>query len=124
MSEPDAVPAPDPAATSQADRRAYVRLRSDLAGTCRVAGQSQEVGWPGRVRDISQGGIGLLLRHRFRPGTALEVELRGSNGNPLRTVSVQIIHATSVLVDGNQQCWLLGCSFDQPLSAEEFEQLR
>ncbi|HYT93822.1 MAG TPA: PilZ domain-containing protein, partial [Gemmataceae bacterium] len=80
------------------------------------------VGWPGRVRDISLGGVGLLLRHRFRPGTILEVELRSNTGALLRAVSVRVVHATAVLMDGNP-CWHLGCAFPQPLSDEEFREL-
>jgi hypothetical protein len=122
MSEVEATAGRDPTAAPLRDRRAYVRLASDLSSTARPAGHSREVGWPGRVRDISQGGIGLLLRHRFRPGTMLEVELRSNTGAPLRTVSVRVVHATAVLMDGNP-CWLLGCAFEQPLSDDEFRGL-
>jgi hypothetical protein len=105
------------------ERRAYVRLASDLSATCLPAARSWEVGWPGKVRDISPGGVGLLLRHRFRPGTPLTVELRGSTGTLLRAVAVRVVHATAVVVEGGH-CWLLGCAFDRPLSGEEFRALR
>jgi hypothetical protein len=98
-----------------------VRLSSDLAAACRPAG-TRDVGWLGRVRDISQGGIGLLLRHRFRPGTSLSVELRESTGTFLRTVLVRVAHATAIVVDGTDY-WLLGCAFESPLSDAEFQEL-
>jgi hypothetical protein len=116
-------PAPDarPAAL-HAERRAFVRLATDLPVTCRPADKAPEVGWPGRVRDISRGGVGLLLRHRFQPGTALTIEIRGSGRPVLREVTVRVVHATPV-VDGNTQGWLHGCMFDRPLSGEAVEAL-
>ncbi len=105
------------------ERRAYVRLPSELAATCSPAGTAREPAWPGRVRDLSPGGIGLLLQHRFRPGTTLVIDLREGTGARRQTVRARVVHATAVLDDGNP-CWLLGCAFDEPLSEEEFAALR
>jgi hypothetical protein len=113
----------DERAAKAAERRTYVRLASNLAVTCRPTRSSREVGWPGRVRDISQGGVGLLLRHRFRPGTLLAVELRAASGTLLRTVRVRVVHATAVCVE-RMPCWLLGCAFEQPLSDHDLRALR
>src|ERR1700687_4210147 len=101
MSEPDPTSAIQPSASLASERRSYVRLAGDLAATCSAAGGLREVGWPARVQDISQGGVGLLLQHCFRPGTALTVELRESTSKLLRTVIARVVHATAVLVDGN-----------------------
>jgi len=100
-----------------------VRLASDLVGTCRPSGGSRDVSWPGKVHDISQGGVGLLLQHRFRPGTNLDVDLRDPSGHALRTVQVRVVHATPILEE-DRPCWLLGCAFDEPLSDEEFISLQ
>jgi hypothetical protein len=123
MSETDPTSAAQPAATGHCERRAYVRVASDLAATCNAAGGAREVGWPARVRDISAGGVGLLLQHCFRTGTTLMVELRDSTGKLLRTVVVRVVHTTAVLVDGSP-CWLVGCCFDGRLSEEEFAALQ
>jgi hypothetical protein len=122
MSEPELAPVPGVSASRPADRRTYVRLASDLAAMCRTTRRFHEVGWPGTVRDVSLSGVGLLVRHRFRPGTALHVELRENTGKLLRTVEVHVIHATAVLVEGSPR-WLLGCTLDQPLTDEEFRSL-
>jgi hypothetical protein len=122
MSEPEPTPGAEPSAALQAERRAFVRLASDLAATCRTSARSREVSWPGRVRDISRGGVGLLMQHRFRPGTRLAVELRGGTGVLLRTLSAVVAHARAVLVDGNH-CWLLGCAFDEPIDDVELDAL-
>jgi hypothetical protein len=104
------------------ERRTFVRLASNLAVSCRPAGRCLEPGWLGTVRDISPGGVGLLLKHRFQPGTYLAVELRNGTGELLRTVRVRVVHAIAVLADGID-CWLLGCAFDQSLNDEDFRGL-
>jgi hypothetical protein len=105
-----------------AERRVFVRLATDLKFTCSRPGHSLDPAWGGTARDISQGGVGLLLRHRFRPGTPLIIELRQRSGAHQRTVSARVVHATPLVVDGSS-CWLLGCAFDQPLSEEELRAL-
>jgi hypothetical protein len=105
------------------ERRTFVRLASNLAVNCRRTGRFLEPGWLGTVRNISRGGVGLLLKHRFQRGTELTIELWNGMGELLRTVRVRVVHATAVLADGID-CWLLGCAFDQPLSDEEFQSLR
>jgi len=123
MPEHALTPESQPSASTCADRRAYVRVASDLAATCNAAGGRRLTGWPGRVKDISAGGIGLLLQHRFRPGTVLTIELRERTGQVLRTVQARVVHTTALRVDGGY-CWLLGCSLKQPLTDAEFEALQ
>jgi hypothetical protein len=122
MSARDTALGPEQSASVHAERRAFVRLASDLAASARPSERGHDVGWPGRVRDISRGGVGLLLQHRFRPGTDLTIELRENSGKLLRTVDARVAHASAVLDDGNP-CWLLGCSFAQPLTDEELQAL-
>jgi PilZ domain len=111
------------AVSLERDRRAGVRIPSDLAASCGRAARTREPVWPGKVREISRAGIGLVLEHRFRPGTLLLVDLRESAGTVLRTVRARVVHATALLEEGNP-CWLLGCVFDRPLDEEEFSALR
>jgi hypothetical protein len=102
------------------ERRAFVRVPSTLEGRCRLAGRSHDVSWPGQVRDISRGGVGLVCQHRFRPGTQLEIEFRHADGRLLRTIAARVAHATPLFIDG-RHAWLLGCAFDRPLDETEFE---
>jgi hypothetical protein len=123
MSERDAVPGHDSPASRPLERRAFVRLTSSLSAACRPTGRpALEPGWLGTVRDVSRGGVGLLLQHRFERGTFLTVELRQSTGEVVRTAQVRVMHATAVRTGGTL-CWLLGCAFDQPLSEEDFQAL-
>lgn len=123
MSEPQPRVSGEPSAGVCSDRRAYVRLASDLSATCTASGRAGEPGWAARVRDISPGGVGLILEHRFRPGTRLSLELRARTGELLQTVQARVAHATAILEAGNP-CWLLGCAFDRPLSDDEFAALQ
>jgi hypothetical protein len=123
MLRPDAGRKAESSACLQVERRAYVRLACDLSASLRESGSLQDVGWPGRVRNISQGGVGLLLTHRFRPGTNLDIELRDGSGRLLRTVRARVKHASARLVEGNY-CWRLGCEFDQPLTEDELRELQ
>lgn len=120
--EPTAGPDTEPSALL-AERRAFVRMASDLAVTCQQSSRTLEAGWPGTVVNISCGGLGLLLRHRFRPGTDLSIDMRGHEDKPERILNVRVMHATAVLVDGSP-LWLLGCAFSEPLTADEWRALR
>src|SRR5436309_14296512 len=123
MSTSETAPVIEPATAPRGiDRRAYVRLAADLAAVCRPTKHLSDIGWPGQVRDVSQGGVGLVLRHRFQPGTRLAVELRAASGAALRTVEARVVHARPASADGTP-CWLLGCAFDLPLTEEEFQAL-
>lgn len=93
------------------ERRAFVRLASELTANCRAAGSKAAVSWPGKVRNISQGGLALVVRHRFRSGTYLEAELRDRSGRVCRTVRLRVVHTTAVSDQGSH-AWLLGCAFD------------
>jgi len=122
MSARETVPGAEQSASVHAERRAFVRLATDLSVCARPNKRGHDVGWPGRVRDLSRGGVGLLLQHRFRPGTDLSIELRENTGKLLRTVHARVAHASAVLVDGHH-CWLLGCSFPEPLTDDELQAL-
>jgi hypothetical protein len=123
MSEPETNREHEASASQLGERRVFVRMASDLAVTCRPLGRFRDAGWAGTARDISQGGVGLVMRHRFRPGTALTVEIRGPTGALMSTVRVRVVHASAVVVDGDP-CWLVGCAFSQPVSDEEFRALQ
>jgi hypothetical protein len=122
MSEPEHVETERAGRGTAVERRAWVRYGTDMKATCRGAGGRKEVGWPARVRDVSVAGIGLLLRHRFRPGSYLAVELHASSGGCLRLLAVRVVHTTPLSVDG-EPCWLTGCLFAEQLGEDELQAL-
>jgi hypothetical protein len=103
----------------QIDRRAWVRFPKNEEIWCHPVSSSVkenlDTAWMGRVRDISRTGIGLSLRQRFDPGTALIIEL-SHRPKVLRHLFVHVAHATE-----ETGRWIIGCTFDCPLSAEELE---
>ena len=102
------------------DRRAWVRFPKNEEVWCQAVGgsvkENLDTAWMGRVRDISRGGMGLSLSQRFEPGTALLVEL-SERPKVLRNLLVHVAHAT----EDKKGRWIIGCTFDCPLSAEELE---
>ena len=122
MSEHETNPTTSASQTHLSERRAYVRLACDLDATCRLTDGFREVGWHGKVQNISRGGIGLLTSHRFLVGTELAIDLRDRTDAVVRTVRVRIVHSAATYIEGNS-CWLSGCQFDTPLSEEELQAL-
>jgi hypothetical protein len=122
MTEVHAEPEGGSAVAAVPERRAWVRYGTDLDVAFRAAGALKDFGWMGKVRNISGGGIGLVLRHRFRPGTWLFIELKTRAGDDCRTVTVRVMHATPV-TDGGAHAWLMGCAFAVPLSDKEVRAL-
>jgi hypothetical protein len=104
--------------TLAVERRAWVRYGTDLEVVCHAGRPVKDVGWTARVRDISAGGVGLLLQHRFRPGTPLVIQLKGRGESWCRAVGARVVHATPVWAEDGAW-WLVGCAFSSPLSEEE-----
>jgi hypothetical protein len=75
-----------------------------------------------KLLNISSTGLGLLMRHRFQPGSPLDVELHNSAGGGRRGLRVRVVHASAVRSDGHAS-WLIGCTMIQPLSEEELRTL-
>src|SRR5690348_17525683 len=100
---------------AERERRAWVRLPSDREVSYRpMAGSGDTTGWLGRVRDISQGGIALILRQKFDLGTGLFIDL-ATNAGEVRSFSARVVWVT-LERDG---CWITGCEFASTLSSDE-----
>jgi hypothetical protein len=72
------------------------------------------------VRELTAGGIGLMIKRRFEPGTLLAVELQSSTTDFSRTLVARVIHAKS---QGGGD-WVIGCILASKLDEEELESLR
>ena len=108
----------DGSPAAELERRAFVRYGTELEVTGCSAGSLKRAGWPARVVNLSLGGVGLLLRHRFEIGSPLAIELQNRAGTGRRTVLARVAHATAVR-DQGQPCWLTGCAFTTPLAEAE-----
>ena len=94
------------------DRRVWVRIHSEEHAVWII--EKANTAWLGIIRDISAGGMALVLRQRLEPGTVLIVELETKTGRPRRAL-VHVIHST----EEKPNRWITGCGFPAPLSEQE-----
>jgi hypothetical protein len=114
---PAAVPPP----VGRAECRVWQRHSCELPGACQplAARQDKDVSWQGQVRDISRGGLGLVLTRRFEPGAALVLQLVFPDAQEPQSLLVKVVHVRTL--PGNR--WFLGCSFLSRLSEERLQRL-
>jgi serine/threonine protein kinase len=101
------------------ERRATVRFILRVGGAALVdpdlhTGGESEERWPLVVRDVSAGGIGILLARRFESGTEVSIELGGAAGDLSRLPAVVV----RVQADRGGH-WVHGCVFASPLADDQ-----
>jgi serine/threonine protein kinase len=106
------------------ERRATVRYALRVGGCAVVdpdvhGGWGSEEIWPLVVRDVSAGGVGVLLARRFEPGTDLSIELVVGTSGPPQRLPARVVR---VQVERGGY-WIHGCAFDPPLGDEQLEAL-
>jgi hypothetical protein len=100
------------------ERRAWVRMSRDDKVSCQPMpappADDSETAWLGTVRDVSPGGIAVILNRRFERGTILIVEVSEKPKGVSESRAVRVCHATP-----ENERWIIGCAFAWPLSQEE-----
>jgi hypothetical protein len=71
------------------------------------------------VRDVSSGGLGLLVTRRFEPGTVLRVKLANSGPSRHRLFLVRVVRVQI----HSPKTWIIGCVFPRRLSEDEVQTL-
>jgi hypothetical protein len=101
--------------------RVTERFSCDVAASCQPPADWKRGGqkWSARVRDVSSGGLCLLLKRRFERGAGLAIELPGSDPDSPSILLARVVHVEAE--SGGK--WALGCQFISPLSDEELEAL-
>ena len=101
--------------------RAWERFPCGLQTTCQpiAARGDHELSWSAHIRDLSQGGVGVVLKRRFERGAGLAIEIPESDSSSATTLLGRVVHTTS-LPGG---IWLHGCAFVSPLSEDELNRL-
>jgi hypothetical protein len=110
---------PQNATAKPAERRAWVRFPCDLESACHPLAGTQSLQWPGKVCNLSRGGIALALGRRFEVGTVLAIDVQGKLAETGANVLARVVHV-KVQSDGS---WLLGCAFTKPLSEDDLQKL-
>jgi hypothetical protein len=108
-------PQGDDTATVLAERRRRTRFPCDLGTVCQPFTRVPEKCWPGRVTNLSRGGVGLLLHRRFEAGTLLNVQLQLPGGRSAGPLLARVIHVEQR--PGGD--WLVGGAWIHELSAED-----
>jgi hypothetical protein len=101
--------------------RAWERQPCDLRTACQpiAASRGHELSWPAKIRDLSPGGVGLVIERRFEPGVILFLELTSTTSGSPETLMARVIHATPLA----RHRWLLGCAFCSRLSPAKIQSL-
>jgi c-di-GMP-binding flagellar brake protein YcgR len=97
------------------ERRVWVRHPADLKTTCQTAENAAEAPLAAQVRNISQGGISLLVGRCFEPGEMLSIELPGAEEGVHYTVLACVVHVTELPLGQ----WVLGCTFAREQTDED-----
>jgi serine/threonine protein kinase len=116
--EPSPTPPSERRAATESERRVTVRYPCELNGVCQPIGEGEER-WQGKVRDLSAGGLRLVMDRRFEPGTVLLVEVKGGSGAASSTLLVRVVRARK---EGKDH-WAHGCSVSRTLAREEVREL-
>lgn len=107
---------PDPAAASNDNRRFWVRYPADLPSSVQLADHPGEDRVPARIRDISRGGVNLLLDQSYQPGQLLSLEL------PCSEDPEKVFHLLACVVRSLPEQsgrFSLGCVFSRELSEDD-----
>jgi hypothetical protein len=112
------LPSEQPSGTPPTERRAAVRHPCHLETFFQQDAES--AGWgAGQIRDISLGGLGLVVVHRLEPGTGVVVGLPSKKAGLPRVVTGQVRHVRQQ-PDG---AWAHGCAFATQLTERQLQEL-
>jgi c-di-GMP-binding flagellar brake protein YcgR len=101
------------------DRRIWVRYPANRETTYQPAGEGEEKRFAARIRDVSRGGINLLVGREFQPGDLLSVELPARAEGRTFSVLACIVRVERQ-ADGD---WSLGCIFSRELGDDDLQTL-
>ena len=118
-------PRPDARLDGGDERRSSVRFAVGVGSSCTINtsvfdsdpddSSDASASWPLLVRDVSSGGVGILLARRCEPGTELLIELMTENGQEPRSLPVRVVRVRRDSLGH----WIHGCEFLSPLGSRE-----
>ena len=100
-------------------RRAWVRYQDTPAAQQDVLNTHRDLGiCTGRLRDITNESLSLVLKHHLKVGSLVGIDLGSSDKNAEHLVQVRV-----VAVAAQQDEWIISCQFTDKLSDEELRSL-
>jgi serine/threonine protein kinase len=118
-------PAVSPPKSAEANRRAWIRHELSFGACATIdtavfgGGEDTEEIWPLTIRDVSIGGVGVVLARRFEAGTELMIEVGTGPSSTPRRLPVKVVRIEPDSVGH----WVHGCAFASPLSEDELNAL-
>jgi hypothetical protein len=109
--------AADAEETAYIERRTSVRYFSNLA--CRLVADDPANSRPAIIRDISRGGLGLILNQPFERDSMVAVEVPLPDLGRLRVLIARVVHSSP----NTEGQWHVGCAFITVLQQAELEVL-
>ena len=103
-----------------AERRAAPRYRVGALVSCRPAALAAEAALAALLTDVSSGGVGLVLRYQFAPGTMLFLDLSDLTMDGQGPLLARVVHVAPR--PGGR--WLHGCALHRPLSPRQLQACR
>jgi hypothetical protein len=100
-----------------AERRVWVRYPCDVEATCQPANTPEAMRLSARVRNISRGGINLVMDCPVQSGSLLSVELPAARDELASTVLAYVVRVAAQW--GGE--WSVGCTFASELNDEDLE---
>jgi len=100
------------------ERRRWRRRRAGTIRVERIADDERRT-WQVAVRNVSQGGLRLVLGNGLPPGTALRLRLSRPGRDMTVVVSVRVVY----VLEKPAGCFITGCAFEQPLRDDQFRGL-
>lgn len=102
----------------QRDRRGAERMAVSAGTSCGFVGPVTEDFGPGKIRDVSMDGVGLLLTRQVAVGSLLAVTIVSANQKVSKTRLVRVVHVTAA-----HGGYLVGGTFAEPLTYQELTAL-
>lgn len=99
------------------DRRDALRYPCSLATSCHVVASLVGSSGTAKVRNLSAGGISLVLDHGVEPHSTVSVQLVNTKRNDTCTVQVRVIYN----IEHPSGEWIVGGAFTRPLRDEELQ---
>lgn len=105
------------AQVAEDDRRVWVRHSTDAEITCLPAGTGDGSRLSARVRNVSLGGMNLVVSRPFQTGDLLSVELPTETAQAATTVLACVVHVNAEAAGE----WSLGCNFSAELNDDDLQ---
>jgi hypothetical protein len=104
-----------PSTNGTADRRTWVRVPLNRETIYRVVNSADSA--VGQVRNVSQGGINLIVARPLKPGTMLTIDLPHVQGAPGVSVLACVMHCSE-----EGAFFSIGCTFSSELGDSELKE--